>query len=138
MWTVRLRARALLGPRGPREREGGFARLTVPSRPRPKPSSRRRGARPAWPHPCQSPRGPAHPRSAPFRVPFAVALCLALCTRPALFFRTRPVTLCQRMSALPVVVKCLWTLKFLVLFLTQRLRSSGPSGLYCSNYQALL
>lgn len=59
---------------------------------------------------------------------------LSVSPLPALFFGTRPVTLCQRMSA----VKCLWTLKSSVLFLTQRLRSSGPSGLYCSNYQALL
>lgn len=66
-------------PRPSGERDGGFAQLPEPGGPRPKPSSRRRGARPAWPHPCQSPRGPAHLRSAPFRVPLEVRLWLALC-----------------------------------------------------------
>lgn len=59
----------------------------APADPGRSPSSRRRGARPAWPHPCQSPRGHAHLRSAPFRVAFAVTLRIALWLPPALSFR---------------------------------------------------
>lgn len=95
--------------------DSGFAQLAVPSGPRPKPSSRRRGARPAWPHPCQSPRGHAHLRSAPFRVAFAVRLWISPLPAAGFIFQDGS---CPRRSAFPAVtVKFLWTLKSSVLFL---------------------